>query len=123
MSDRLVQVRADIHVRDGSNGGVGLRCAAEDGEGFTMARGCRGRCELEDGWSGDRNADAVRNNRVVNVIARMLPFGARLIIARDLEKMVCSITVRAVSEIKSSYGVADTMAKVNSGITKSNTCE
>lgn len=51
-----------------------------------MPIGCGGRCELEYGWSGDGDADTMRYDGMVNLVPRMLPLGAGLIITGDLRK-------------------------------------
>ena len=50
-----------------------------------MTRGGRGGCELEDCRTGDGDTDTVGDDGVVDFIARMLPLGASLVIAGNLQ--------------------------------------
>jgi hypothetical protein len=71
-------------VRNGCYGLVEKSCLLEDGKRLAVPVGGRGRGKLENGRTCEGDADPMGNNRVVNVIASMLIFGALLVEPRNL---------------------------------------
>jgi hypothetical protein len=75
---------ANSAVRNRSYGLIEKSCLLEDGECLAMPVGRRWRSKLENGRASEGDADPMRNNWVVNLIAGMLILGAFLVKPRNL---------------------------------------
>lgn len=101
LGDSLVDVGADLRVWDAGDGAVVLGHVSEDGEHTSVTLRGRGGGELEDGRTSESDTDAVRNDRVVNLVSSVLVLGPLLVQTRDR-------IAHAVAQMDSSVSETDT---------------